>query len=68
MRYISKIFFFGFVLFEGFKEGVLPGVFLLSRCLLSGIPVESAVLFVPGLILISFIIKIYYKFRKQKNF
>jgi hypothetical protein len=39
-------FFFGT---GGFNEGVLPGVSLLSRCLRSGLPVESAILFGPGL-------------------
>lgn len=33
----------------GFNEGVLPGVSLLSCCLRSGLPVESAILFGPGL-------------------
>lgn len=32
----------------GFNEGVFPGVSLLSRCRLSGFPVESAILFGPG--------------------
>jgi hypothetical protein len=45
------------VLLEGFSEGVLPGVSLLSRCLLSGSPVESAFLFGPGLMLINQIFK-----------
>lgn len=34
----------------GLSEGVFPGVSLLSRWRLSGFPVESAVLFGPGLI------------------
>ena len=29
---------------------MFPGVFLLSRCLLSGFPVDFAILFGPGLI------------------
>jgi hypothetical protein len=33
----------------GFKDGVLPGVLLLSRCLRSGFPVDSAILLGPGL-------------------
>lgn len=32
----------------GNKDGVFPGVSLLSLCLLSGFPVEIAVLFGPG--------------------
>jgi len=43
---IFVYFFFGT---GGFKDGVLPGVSLLSRCLQSCFPVESAVLFGPGL-------------------
>jgi len=43
---MSYHFFFGT---GGFNEGVLPGVSLLSRCRLSGFPVESAILFGPGL-------------------
>ena len=42
-------YFFFFVDFDDFKDGVLPGVFLLSRCLLSGLPVDFAFLFGPGL-------------------
>jgi len=34
-----------FKLLEGFRLGVFPGVFLLSRCRRSGFPVESAILF-----------------------
>lgn len=49
--FIIYYFFFGT---GGFKEGVLPGVSLLSRCLRSGFPVESAVLFGPGLSAIIF--------------
>lgn len=37
------------VLFDGFNEGVLPGVFLLSRCRLSGLPVDLAIRLGPGL-------------------
>lgn len=37
-----------FVLFEGFREGVFPGVFLLSRWRRSGFPVEIAIRFGPG--------------------
>jgi|TARA_E500000081_G_scaffold131602_1_gene141987 hypothetical protein len=33
----------------GFNPGVFPGVFLLSRLRLSGLPVESAIGFGPGL-------------------
>jgi hypothetical protein len=36
--------------FDGFNNGVLPGVFLLSRWRWSGFPVEVATLFGPGLI------------------
>ncbi|HLF51262.1 hypothetical protein [Flavobacterium sp.] len=51
--FIIYHFFFGT---GGFNEGVLPGVSLLSRCRLSGFPVESAILFGPGLsaIILSF--------------
>lgn len=42
----------------GFKEGVFPGVFLLSLCRLSGFPVESAILFGPGLSAISSKVKL----------
>jgi hypothetical protein len=35
---------------EGFKDGVFPGVFLLSRWRWSGFPVEVAILFGPVLI------------------
>jgi hypothetical protein len=31
----------------GFNDGVLPGVSLLSRCRLSGLPVDSTILFGP---------------------
>uniref|UniRef100_UPI0039A703A3 hypothetical protein n=1 Tax=Ornithobacterium rhinotracheale TaxID=28251 RepID=UPI0039A703A3 len=61
-----------FVLLEGFNEGVLPGVLLLSLCLLSGLPVVLAILFGPGFnpIIIIFIttnlIKLY-KFSKHFN-
>lgn len=50
---ISYDFFLGT---GGFNEGVLPGESLLSRCRLSGFPVESAILFGPGLsaIILSF--------------
>lgn len=34
----------------GLREGVLPGVFLLSRCLRSGWPVLLAIRLGPGLI------------------
>lgn len=37
------------LLFGGFNEGVLPGVFLLSRCRWSGLPVDVAILLGPGL-------------------
>lgn len=37
------------LLFGGFNEDVLPGVSLLSLWRLSGFPVESAILFGPGL-------------------
>jgi len=43
---MSYHFFFGT---GGFNEDVLPSVSLLSRCRLSGFPVESAILFGPGL-------------------
>lgn len=34
--------------FGGFNEGVFPGVSLLSRCRLSGLPVDFAMRFGPG--------------------
>lgn len=34
--------------FDGFNDVVLPGVFLLSCCRLSGFPVDVAILFGPG--------------------
>ncbi|BFP43209.1 hypothetical protein FGF1_40540 [Flavobacteriaceae bacterium GF1] len=37
-----------FFLLGGFKEGVFPGVSLLSLCLLSGLPVDFAIRFGPG--------------------
>lgn len=43
----SLIYFFEDLL--GFNPGVFPGVFLLSRLRLSGLPVESAIGFGPGL-------------------
>lgn len=48
----------------GFKVGVFPGVFLLSRWRLSGLPVDSAILFGPGLsaIIINVFIVNYVKF------
>lgn len=51
--FIIYHFFFGT---GGFNDGVLPGVSLLSRCLRSGCPVESAILLGPGLsaIILSF--------------
>ena len=42
----------------GFREGVLPGVFLLSRCLLSGLPVLGTILLGPGFMLIHIIIPV----------
>lgn len=47
MLYLKLIFC---VEFDGFNDGVLPGVFLLSRWLSSCFPVDIAVLFGPGLI------------------
>jgi len=35
-------------LFDGLSAGVFPGVFLLSRCRWSGLPVEVAILLGPG--------------------
>jgi hypothetical protein len=46
-------YFFG--RFGGFKDGVFPGVFLLSRARLSGFPVDLAILFGPGLSAIIFV-------------
>jgi hypothetical protein len=43
------LFYFLGVDFDGFNDGVLPGVLLLSRWRWSGFPVEVAVLFGPGL-------------------
>lgn len=34
----------------GLRDGVFPGVVLLSLCRLSGLPVDLAILFGPGLI------------------
>jgi hypothetical protein len=45
---INFTIYFFFVLFDGFKLGVFPGVLLLSLRLLSGLPVESAIGFGPG--------------------
>jgi hypothetical protein len=52
----SLIYFFEDLL--GFNPGVFPGVFLLSRLRLSGLPVESAIGFGPGLRAIIFILVI----------
>jgi hypothetical protein len=41
--------YFFFLGLGGFKEGVLPGVSLLSLARLSGSPVDLAILFGPGL-------------------
>ncbi|WP_339813668.1 hypothetical protein [Zunongwangia profunda] len=38
-----------FLSFGGFKDGVLPGVSLLTLCLLSGFPVDFEILFGPVL-------------------
>ena len=38
----------------GFSEGVFPGVCLLSRCRWSGLPVDLAIRFGPGLMPIIF--------------
>ncbi len=43
-------YYFPLTCLWGFNDGVLPGVSLLSLCLLSGFPVDSAILFGPGLI------------------
>ena len=43
----------------GFNPGVFPGVFLLSRLRLSGLPVESAIGFGPSLSAITVILVIY---------
>ena len=49
--FIARYYFcFLGVDFDGFKDGVLPGVPLLSRWRWSGFPVDVAVLFDPGLI------------------
>jgi len=63
------------VLFEGFREGVLPGVLLLSLWRLSGLPVDLAILFGPGLsgmifyvlLLITLILKTNGKFEKLQG-
>jgi hypothetical protein len=44
--YILDYFFFRF---GGFKDGVFPGVSLLSLARLSGFPVDLAILLGPGL-------------------
>ncbi len=44
-------FFFGA---DDFNEDVFLGLFLFSRCLRSGFPVESAILYGPGLSAILF--------------
>jgi hypothetical protein len=59
----SLIYFFEDLL--GFNPGVFPGVFLLSRLRLSGLPVESAIGFGPGLRAIIVILSIK---RKSLNY
>ena len=56
-----------FLGFDGFNEGVLPGVCLLSLCRLSGFPVESAILLGPGLsaIISKFIFFLIIKFNQN---
>jgi hypothetical protein len=44
-----------FFRFGGFKDGVFPGVSLLSLARLSGFPVDLAILFGPGLSAIIFV-------------
>jgi len=57
---MKKYYFFPCCLFGGGKEGVLPGVSLLSLWRLSGLPVDSAILFGPGFsaIILKFIYKV----------
>jgi hypothetical protein len=45
--------------FGGFKNGVFPGVSLLSLARLSGFPVDLAILFGPGLSAIVLVLIIY---------
>lgn len=45
---VFLIYFLGFFT-GGFNEGVFPGISLLSRCLLSGSPVDLAIIFGPVL-------------------
>ena len=45
---LNPLFELYFFLLGGFKEGVFPGVSLLSLCLLSGLPVDFAIRFGPG--------------------
>jgi hypothetical protein len=53
-RFILKKTIYLVFLFGGFNDGVFPGVFLLSRCRWSGLPVDVAILFGPGLSAIVF--------------
>jgi hypothetical protein len=46
---VSNYLYYFFGDFGGFKDGVFPGVSLLSRARLSGFPVDLAILFGPGL-------------------
>lgn len=50
-----KELFLYFFRFGGFKDGVLPGVLLLSLARLSGFPVDLAILFGPVLSAIIFV-------------
>jgi hypothetical protein len=50
MDVMSYIYQSPFLCLCGLREGVFPGVFLLSLCLLSGFPVDFAILFGPFLI------------------
>lgn len=52
-----------FLRFGGFSEGVFPGVSLLSRCLLSGLPVVFAILLGPGFNAITVIFGFYLMFK-----
>ena len=62
--------FFDFVDFDGFNDGVFPGVLLLSRWRLSGLPVDLAVLLGPGFNPIVFIysLKLYEHQGRRKEF
>lgn len=52
---------------EGFNEGVLPGVDLLSLCLWSGFPVDFAVLFGPGFNGITLNLKSFFKLTRKSQ-